>query len=107
MRLSASTAVADVRDTVRGYFLALEKGKSGQVYNIWSEKCYSMREILDMLLTKSTCEIEVKLDKSRLRPSDVPLLLGSCERFRQDTGWKPVIPFDQTLQEILDFWRDR
>jgi GDP-4-dehydro-6-deoxy-D-mannose reductase len=105
--LDAKRDFTDVRDMVRAYFLALEKGKSGQVYNICSEKCYSMREILDMLLAKSSSKIEVKLDKSRLRPSDVPLLLGSCKRFREDTGWKPVIPFDQTLQEILDFWRDR
>lgn len=105
--LDAKRDFTDVRDIVRGYFLALEKGKSGQVYNICSEKCYSMREILDMLLAKSNIKIEIKLDKSRLRPSDVPLLIGSCDRFREDTGWKPVIPFDQTLQEILDFWRDR
>ncbi len=105
--LDAKRDFTDVRDVVRGYFLALEKGKSGQVYNICSGKCYSMREILDMLLAKSNIKIEIKLDKSRLRPSDVPLLIGSCDRFREDTGWKPVIPFDQTLQEILDFWRDR
>ena len=105
--LDAKRDFTDVRDIVRGYFLALEKGKSGQVYNICSEKCYSMREILDMLLAKSNIKIEIKLDKSRLRPSDVPLLIGSCDRFREDTGWKPVIPFDQTLQEILDFWRNR
>ena len=105
--LDAKRDFTDVRDIVRGYFMALEKGKSGQVYNICSEKCYSMREILDMLLAKSNIKIEIKLDKARLRPSDVPLLIGSCDRFREDTGWKPVIPFDQTLQEILDFWRNR
>jgi GDP-4-dehydro-6-deoxy-D-mannose reductase len=105
--LDAKRDFTDVRDVVRGYFLALEKGKSGRVYNICSEKNYSIREILDMLLAKSTVKIEVKPDPARLRPSDVPLLLGSCERFRKDTGWKPAIPFDRTLQEILDYWRDR
>jgi GDP-4-dehydro-6-deoxy-D-mannose reductase len=105
--LDAKRDFTDVRDTVKAYFLALEKGKSGEVYNICSEKTWKIRDVLDMLIAKSTKEIKVELDKSRLRPSDVPLLLGDCTRFRNDTGWKPEIPFDQTLEDILDFWRSR
>ncbi|MFH1756088.1 MAG: GDP-mannose 4,6-dehydratase [Candidatus Latescibacterota bacterium] len=105
--LDAKRDFTDVRDTVKAYFLALEKGKSGEVYNICSEKCWSIREVLDMLVAKSNKEITVKIDKARLRPSDVPLLLGNCSRFKKDTGWVPEIPFEQTLEDILDFWRSR
>jgi len=105
--LEAKRDFTDVRDMVRAYFLALEKGTSGEVYNICSEKSWKIREVLDMLIAKSKKDIEVRVDEARLRPSDVPLLLGDCSRFRKDTGWKPMIPFERTLEDILDFWRER
>jgi GDP-4-dehydro-6-deoxy-D-mannose reductase len=105
--LDAKRDFTDVRDTVKAYFLALEKGKSGEVYNICAEKSWSIRSVLDMLIAGSQKEIEVKVDKARLRPSDVPLLQGDCSKFRNDTGWKPDIPFEQTLEDILDYWRSR
>jgi GDP-4-dehydro-6-deoxy-D-mannose reductase len=58
-----------------------------------------------MLVGMSDVEISVEVDPSRLRPSDVPILQGDCSRFRNDTGWKPEIPFEQTLHDILDYWR--
>lgn len=105
--LKARRDFTDVRDTVKAYFLALERGEAGQVYNICSEKSYSMQEILDRLLALSDAEVEVRQDPARMRPSDVPVLEGDCSRFRNATGWRPEIPFDQTLQDIMDFWRDR
>jgi GDP-4-dehydro-6-deoxy-D-mannose reductase len=105
--LAAKRDFTDVRDTVKAYFLALEKGKSGEVYNICSEKSWSIQKVLDMLIAKSKKEIKVEVDEARLRPSDVPLLQGDCSKFRNDTGWKPVIPFEQTLEDILDYWRNR
>lgn len=105
--LDAKRDFTDVRDTVRGYWLALEKGRSGEAYNICQEKCWSMREVLDMLLGMSNVKIEVEVDPARLRPSDVPILLGDGTRFRADTGWKPEIPFEQSLSDILDYWRTR
>ena len=51
-------------------------------------------------------EIEIKVDKSRLRPSDVPTLLGDCSKFKKDTGWKPEIPFERTLEDIVEYWRN-
>jgi GDP-4-dehydro-6-deoxy-D-mannose reductase len=97
----------DVRDTVKAYFLALERGESGQVYNICSEKSYSMQEVLDKLLSLSDATVEVRQDPKRMRPSDVPVLQGDCSRFRDATGWRPEIPFDKTLQDIMDYWRKR
>lgn len=105
--LEATRDFTDVRDMVKGYFLALEKGKPGEVYNICQEKSWRIRDILDMLLAHSKKEIEIKVDKSRLRPSDVPNLLGDCSRFKKDTGWKPEIPFDRTLEDIVEYWRNR
>jgi GDP-4-dehydro-6-deoxy-D-mannose reductase len=105
--LDAKRDFTDVRDMVRGYYLALEKGKPGEVYNICSEKTWKIREILDMLLGMSTITIDVKVDPDRLRPSDVPILLGDCSRFRRDTGWEPTIAFEQTLADIVEFWRNR
>ncbi len=105
--LDAKRDFTDVRDMVRAYYFSLEKGKSGQVYNICSEESWSIHEVLDMLLQMSKKKIDVEVDKSRLRPSDVPLLRGDCSRFKKDTGWKPSIPFEQTLLDILDYWRNR
>jgi GDP-4-dehydro-6-deoxy-D-mannose reductase len=105
--LESKRDFTDVRDTVKAYFLALERGEAGAVYNICSEKNYTMREILDKLLGMTDARIEVRQDAERMRPSDVPVLLGDCTRFRERTGWKPEIPFDQTLRDIMEFWRNR
>lgn len=105
--LDAKRDFTDVRDMVIGYWLSLEKGKPGEAYNICQEKCWSMREMLDMLLSMTTVKVKVETDKARLRPSDVQLLLGDCSKFRADTGWKPTIPFEQTLRDTLDYWRAR
>jgi len=103
--LEAKRDFTDVRDIVKGYWLALEKGKAGEVYNICSEKSWTIQSILDMLVGMSDVEISVEVDPARLRPSDVPILQGDCSKFRGDTGWKPEIPFEQTLRDILDYWR--
>jgi GDP-4-dehydro-6-deoxy-D-mannose reductase len=105
--LEASRDFCDVRDTVKAYFLSLEKGKAGEVYNVCAEKAWTIREMLDMLLSMTDAKIEVKQDPNRMRPSDVPRLLGDCSKFRKDTGWKPEIPFETTLRDTLDFWRKR
>jgi GDP-4-dehydro-6-deoxy-D-mannose reductase len=105
--LEARRDFTDVRDMVRGYWLALEKGAPGEVYNLCSGKDYSIRQVLDLLLGMSKTKIEVRQDAARLRPSDVPILLGDCSKFHQVTGWTPVIPFEQTLQDMLDYWRAR
>jgi len=97
----------DVRDVVRAYFLSLEKGKAGEVYNIASGQGIKIRDLLDRLLKLSNVKIRVEVDPARLRPSDVELLVGSSDKFRQATGWKPEIPFDKTLQDLIAYWRDR
>jgi GDP-4-dehydro-6-deoxy-D-mannose reductase len=105
--LEAKRDFTDVRDMVRGYYLALEYGEVGEVYNLAAERAYSIREILDMLLAMSEIEIEVLSDPERLRPSDVPVVVGDCTKFRQRTGWQATISLQDSLRDILDFWRER
>jgi len=104
--LEAKRDFTDVRDMVRGYWLALDKGVPGEVYNICSGKGYKIGKILDMLLGMTSNHIKVKKDPARMRPSDVPVLVGDSTKFRKQTGWKPEIPFEKTLKDIMDYWRE-
>lgn len=105
--LSAKRDFTDVRDVVRAYWLALEKGKPGETYNIASGKCWTIREMLDLLLSYSNVKITIEEDPARLRPSDVEILLGDYTKFHNVTGWKPEIPFEKTMQDLLQYWRDQ
>jgi GDP-4-dehydro-6-deoxy-D-mannose reductase len=96
----------DVRDIVRAYVAALEKGDVGDVYNIGSGVSHSVSEILDMLLSLSTTKIEVKIDHARFRPAEVPEVVCDVSKFHGKTGWKPEISLDQTIKETLDYWRN-
>ena len=105
--LEARRDFTDVRDMIRGYWLALEKGEPGEVYNIGSGTDVTIREMLDMLLAHSSIEIEVRQDPERMRPSDVEVLRADNTRFCELTGWKPEIPLEKTLKDLLDYWRER
>jgi GDP-4-dehydro-6-deoxy-D-mannose reductase len=105
--LDARRDFTDVRDMVRAYWLALEKCEPGEVYNICSGSAWRIGDLLDRLLAMAKTKIEVKQDPARLRPSDVPVLLGDYSKFHAATGWKPTIPFEQTLADMLDYWRAR
>ncbi len=105
--LEAKRDFTDVRDMVRGYMLALEKGKPGEVYNICSGKAWTIQAVLDHLLSRSEVEVRIEADPARMRPSDVPVLDGSNAKFRQATGWQPQIPFEKTLDDLLEYWRRR
>jgi GDP-4-dehydro-6-deoxy-D-mannose reductase len=103
--LEALRDFTDVRDIVRGYWLSLEKGKSGEVYNVCSGRARRIGDVLDELISIVGVRVEVKQEPSRLRPSDVPHLEGDNGKFRADTGWEPEIPFERTLRDLVDFWR--
>jgi len=105
--LSAQRDLTDVGDMVRGYYLALAKGKAGEVYNLGSGRAYAIGEILDKLLGMSRVVVRVEIDASRLRPSDIPILVCDSRRFREDTGWRPERDISDTLREVLDYWRKR
>ncbi len=103
--LDAVRDFTDVRDVVRAYWLAVEKGRPGEVYNIASGKGRTIREILDRLIELSGVKPEIEIDPARLRPSDVEILVGDSSKFRADTGWEPNIEFDRTLADMLEYWR--
>ena len=105
--LDAVRDFTDVRDMVRGYVLATEKGKPGEVYNLASGKAITIRAMLDKLIAMARVEVKVETDPARLRPSDVEVLIGDYSKFHADTGWEPKIPFDQTLEDLLNYWRQR
>ena len=99
---------SDVRDIVRGYWLLLERGEPGEVYNLCSGHSWSIQQVLDFVLNLSTVKgIEVKTDPARLRPSDVMVLEGDPTKMHKATGWKVEIPFERTLTELVDYWRQR
>lgn len=103
--LQAKRDFTDVRDVVRAYWLALEKGTMGESYNIASGKCCTIEEMLKLLLSFSNIKIEVTEDPARLRPSDVEILLGDYSKFHEATGWEPLIPFETTMLDLLNYWR--
>lgn len=105
--LDARRDFSDVRDVVEAYRLALEKCEFGEVYNICSEKARTIREMLDLLLSMTSKRIEVKQDPSRMRPSDVEVLQGDCSKFKKQTGWEPRTPFEITMEDLLNYWRER
>lgn len=96
----------NVKDIVRAYFLAIEKGVEGDVYNIGSGISYKISDILDKLVSMSSKKITIQKEKSLFRPSDNPELMCDAGKFRKLTGWKPEISIDTTLKDILDYWRN-
>ncbi|NPV14906.1 GDP-mannose 4,6-dehydratase [candidate division WOR-3 bacterium] len=105
--LEAVRDFTDVRDTVRAYYLILEKGVPGEVYNVASGRGYKIRQVLEILQSLSTAKFQVKQDPNRLRPSDVELLIGDPTKLKKATGWEPQYQFEQTLKDLLDYWRER
>lgn len=98
----------DVRDVVRAYWLILERGTAGAVYNVCSGKSYSIGDVLHQLLAIAGLSGVQIIEREReLLPSDVALSLGDPTRLMTDTGWRPVIPLEQSLRDLLNEWRAR
>ena len=95
----------DVRDVANAYWLIMKKGKSGQVYNICSKRARSLKEILDILLSLSRVKVEVRTDSDRMRSNDAPLFVGDPTKLEKLTGWKARISLEQTLKDLLSYWR--
>jgi GDP-4-dehydro-6-deoxy-D-mannose reductase len=103
--LEARRDITDVRDTVRAYALLMQKGQAGRPYNVCRGEAFRVGDLLDALVRQSQAAIEVRTDPARLRPNDMPVVLGDPSRLERDTGWKPRIPIEQTLRDLLDYWR--
>jgi len=105
--LNSIRTLADVRDAVRAYWLLLEKCTPGDVYNIGGEETMTVGKILDILKSKSRVPITHEVDPSLLRPSDVTLQIPETKKFRDATGWKPLIKAEQTLEDLLNYHREQ
>jgi len=105
--LEARRDFTDVRDIVRAYWLVANRGRAGEVYNVCSGKAFAIEEILDILLSLTKVVIKVEQDPQKTRRSDIPILLGDNTKIFQATGWKPEIPFEKTLEDVLNYWRQR
>ena len=97
----------DVEDMVEAYDLAGTRPLEGDLYNLCSSRGVSIREVLDLLLREARVTIRVETDEERVRPSDLPVLVGDCSRFREETGWRARIPLEESLRRILEYWRKR
>ena len=104
--LKAQRDFTDVRDMVRAYLLAIKLCQYGVPYNICSGRAISIESLLNRLLSLSKVKVDIIEDKDRMRPSDVPLLLGDCTLFQNTTGWERSYSLDDTLEDLLNYWRD-
>lgn len=103
--LETKRAIMDQRDLVNGLILLAEKGIPGEVYNLSSEYCYQMKDIVDMIQQQIGHRFDIKTDPSLLRPTDEKIIIGNIEKLKRDTGWKQKISMDQTISDMLDYWR--
>lgn len=103
--LDSRRDITDVRDTVRAYERILNQGTPGRPYNVCCGRAYRVADLMQMLVASARVTIRVQTDPDRLRPSDTPIVLGEFARLERDTGWRPTIPIEQTLSDLLDYWR--
>jgi len=104
--LEARRDLTDVRDTVRAYAALAEQGLSGEVYNVCSGRAVPIGDLLHMLLSRARTRVRTEIDPTRLRPSDVPVLLGDPSRIRNATGWTADTPLERTIEDVLTYWRE-
>jgi GDP-4-dehydro-6-deoxy-D-mannose reductase len=103
--LEARRDFLDVRDVVRAYSLVAREDFAGDVFNVASGVARPIQSVLDRLLSLTQVEVAIHEDPARLRPSDIPVLVGDATKLRETTGWQPEISFEQSLADTLDHWR--
>ena len=103
--LTAKRDFTDVRDVVRAYDLLMQFGIPGEAYNICTGHSHSIQYLMETLIKLSRVPIEVRVDQARMLPADIPDIRGDSTQLRQATGWEPTIPFERSLNDILDDWR--
>lgn len=105
--LDAKRDFTDVRDVVKAYVKLAVNGTAGETYNVGSGNARSIRQILDEIISMANREITVEVDPNKIRPVDVPIIEADITKINKLTGWKPCIPFEQTIYETLEYWRQR
>jgi GDP-4-dehydro-6-deoxy-D-mannose reductase len=97
-------AFLDVRDTVRGFYLAALKGKRGEAYNLCAASTHEIGALLHTAIRLSGVKAKIRSAAHLIRPSDEKIIFGSTHKFTKDTGWKPTLSIDQTLSSMLEYW---
>lgn len=105
--LNTKRAITDVRDEIRGFYLAMEKAKAGEAYNISGSKAYLIKDILDTAAGFCKVKPQIAVASELLRTTDEPIIFGDSTKFISLTGWKQEIPIEQTLKDMLDYWRSK
>ncbi len=105
--LAAQRDYTDVRDVVVAYRMLGERGHPGEIYNVCSGTAQSMEAFLQLLIGHAKAPIRIAVDRERLRPVDIPMLVGDRAKLTAATGWQPSIPLAVTMRDVLDFWRSR
>lgn len=105
--LDVARDFSDVRDIVRGYHLAMLHGEPGEVYNLGSERAHSIQKMLDTLIGFAGVPVRVVQDPARMRGADVPCIVSDCGKLRALTGWRAEIPLEDSLRDVLDYWREQ
>lgn len=98
-------AIMDQRDLVKALILLAEKGKPGDVYNISSEYVYRISEIVELIEKQIGHKLEIKIDKKLVRSTDEKIIVGDITKLKKDTGWIQEIRMEQTIKDMLDYWR--
>ena len=104
--LEARRAITDVRDIIKAFDIALDKATIGEVYNLSGEKVYQIKEIVEILRKLVDFEFSVEIDQGLIRTTDEPIIYGDSSKFKKETGWKQEIPLEQTLKDMLNYWRE-
>lgn len=102
--LKPRRAFLDVKDTVRGFYLAAIRGRRGESYNLCATTTYQMNEVLRMAINLSGLKVEVLPVARLMRPSDEKIIFGSTKKIRRHTGWKPLLSLKETLGAMLEYW---
>lgn len=105
--LETRRAIMDQRDLVNALILLAEKGTPGDVYNISSEHIYQMKDIVSMIEEQIGHTFKLNVDPALLRPTDEKIIVGDVTKLKQDTGWKQSIPMEQTIADMLEYWRNK
>ena len=105
--LETRRAIMDQRDLVRGLMLLAEKGQAGEAYNLSSEKCYQMKDIVTMIEKQIGHNLEIEIDPALLRPTDERIIIGNIDKLKKDTGWRQEVSMEQTVADMLDYWRGK
>jgi GDP-4-dehydro-6-deoxy-D-mannose reductase len=105
--LDSQRDIMDVRDTVRAYRAMMQSAQPGIPYNVCSGAAVPIRTLVETMISRALVAIAIEQDPARFRPNDTPLVLGDRSRLEADTGWRPEIPLEKTVEDLLTYWRQQ